>query len=87
MAENNKSKIVTKIYGREYTIVGEETTDHLHLVARTVDEKIREISAHNQALDSGRLAVLTAVNATHDLLKLEEKYRELERELAQLKGR
>lgn len=87
MAKNDKVKIVTNIYGREYTIVGEETTDHLYQVARTVDEMMREIGTHNQTLDSSRLAVLTAINATHDYIKLEEKYRELEMELAQLKGR
>lgn len=33
---------------------------------------MHEIGSQNHALDSGRLAVLTAVNATHDYLKLEQ---------------
>ncbi len=48
---------------------------------------MHEIGSQNHALDSGRLAVLTAVNATHDYLKLEQKYLELEQELARIKGR
>ncbi|ASG93883.1 cell division protein ZapA [Listeria monocytogenes] len=84
---NERNKVVTTIYGREYTIVGVETTDHLRKVAREVDEKMQEIGSQNHALDSGRLAVLTAVNATHDYLKLEQKYLELEQELARIKGR
>ncbi|EUJ18650.1 hypothetical protein MAQA_08697 [Listeria aquatica FSL S10-1188] len=42
---------------------------------------MHEIGAQNRALDSGRLAVLTAVNMTHDYLLLLEKYRELESRL------
>lgn len=37
---NERNKVVTTIYGREYTIVGVETTDHLRKVAREVDEKM-----------------------------------------------
>ncbi|MBC6309382.1 cell division protein ZapA [Listeria sp. FSL L7-1582] len=87
MADNTRNKLTTTIYGREYTIVGVESTEHLRLVARLVDEKMHEIGTQNRSLDSGRLAVLTAVNATHDYLKLEEKYQELEKELARIKGR
>ncbi|MBC1615468.1 cell division protein ZapA [Listeria booriae] len=87
MADNTRNKLTTTIYGREYIIVGVETIDHLRHVARLVDEKMHEIGSQNRSLDNGRLAVLTAVNATHDYLKLEEKYQELEKELARLKGR
>ncbi|AQY50949.1 hypothetical protein PWEIH_12785 [Listeria weihenstephanensis FSL R9-0317] len=87
MADNTRNKLTTTIYGREYTIVGVEPIDHLRHVARLVDEKMHEIGVQNRTLDSGRLAVLTAVNATHDYLKLEEKYQELENELARIKGR
>ncbi|MBC1520723.1 cell division protein ZapA [Listeria aquatica] len=81
MANNEKNRIITTIYGQEYTIVGSEPTDHLKKVAQIVDGKMHEIGAQNRALDSGRLAVLTAVNMTHDYLLLLEKYRELESRL------
>ncbi len=87
MTENQRNRITTTIYGREYTIVGTEPLDHLRKVARLVDEKMHEISEQNRALDSGRLAVLTAVNATHDYLLLEQKMKDLEEELAKYKGR
>ncbi|EUJ18651.1 hypothetical protein MAQA_08702 [Listeria aquatica FSL S10-1188] len=29
MANNEKNRIITTIYGQEYTIVGSEPTDHL----------------------------------------------------------
>ncbi|EMG27487.1 cell division protein ZapA [Listeria fleischmannii] len=82
-----KTRITTTIYGRDYTIIGSEPAEHLRHVAHLVDTKMHEISAQNRALDSGRLAVLTAVNATHDYLLLEEKYNALKDELARYKGR
>ncbi len=87
VAENEKNRITTSIYGRDYTIIGSEPTEHLQHVAHLVDAKMHEINAQNRALDSGRLAVLTAINATHDYVLLEEKYNALKNELARFKGR
>jgi cell division protein ZapA len=46
-----------------------------------VDEKMREISMKNSSLDTSKLAVLTAVNAIHDYLKLQEQLDQLQLEL------
>lgn len=46
---------------------------------------MREINSMNPSLDTSRLAVLTAVNAVNDYLKLQEKFEELERENKRLK--
>lgn len=40
----------------------------------------------NPSLDTGKLAVLTAVNAVNDYVKLKEQFEELEREIKRLKG-
>lgn len=37
-----------------------------------VDDKMREISSRNPGLDVNKLAVLTAVNAVNDYLKMKE---------------
>ncbi|WP_232057789.1 cell division protein ZapA [Listeria sp. PSOL-1] len=86
VADEQKNRITTTIYGREYTIVGTESAAHLRQVVRAVDDKMHAISLQNKTLDSGRLAVLTAVNATHDYLLLEKKVRDLEEQLAKYKG-
>lgn len=62
-------------------IVGTEATGHIRLVASIVDDKMREIGSINPSLDSSKLAVLTAVNAVHDLLKAKEEIERLEDEL------
>lgn len=45
---------------------------------------MREISAKNPSLDTGKVAVLTAVNAVHDYIKLKEQYELLEQHYLQL---
>ena len=73
LSDERKSKITVDIYGQQYTIVGDESSSHIRLVASMVDDKMREISAKNPALDTGKLAVLTAVNTVHNQLQLELK--------------
>lgn len=85
MAEQ-KNKVSVQIYGHTYNIVGTESIGHLHLVAAMVDEKMREIAKQNQMLDINKLAVLTAVNSTHEYLKLKQQVEELEQEVKKLKG-
>lgn len=74
MSETRKNRTTVDIYGQQYTIVGSESTSHIRLVASMVDEKMREISASNPSLDISKLAVLTAVNAVNDLIKLKDLY-------------
>ena len=77
MAEQ-KNKVSVQIYGHTYQIVGPESTGHMRLVATMVDEKMKEIAALNKSLDISKLAVLTAVNAVHEYLKLSEQLEQLE---------
>lgn len=86
LAEQHKTRISVDIYGQTYKMVGSESSGHMRLVASIVDDKMREISAHNPSLDSTKLAVLTAVNTVHDYLKLKETVEQLEEELKKLKG-
>ena len=85
MAEQQKNKISVEIYGQTYKIVGTESMGHMRLVASIVDDKMREISVHNPTLDNAKLAVLTAVNTVHELLKLKEQVEALEEQLKKLK--
>ncbi len=86
LAEQEKNRISVEIYGRTYKMVGTESTGHMRLVASIVDDKMRQISAHNPTLDSSRLAVLTAVNSVHELLQLKAQVEALEEEVKRLKG-
>lgn len=72
LSEGRKNRTTVDIYGQQYTIVGKESTSHIRLVASLVDEKMREINASNPSLDINKLAVLTAVNAVNDLVKIKD---------------
>lgn len=86
MTDEQKTRIAVDIYGQTYKMVGTETSSHMRMVASMVDDKMREISKHNPALDSAKIAVLTAVNTIHDYLKLKELVEQMEEELKKLKG-
>lgn len=85
LSEQQKTRISVDIYGQTYNMVGSETTGHMRLVASMVDDKMREIQAHNSQLDIPKLAVLTAVNAVNDYIKVKEQLEILEAELKKLK--
>jgi cell division protein ZapA len=70
----DKTRVTVEIRNRSYKIVGEEDANHVRLVASLVDQKMREIQELNPQLDTTSLAVLTAINAMNDYLKLKEDY-------------
>ncbi len=61
--------------------MGTESPSHVRLVASLVDDKMREISYKNPTLDVNKLAVLTAVNAVNDYIKLKDQLERLQAEL------
>lgn len=81
MSQPSKNRITVDIYGVQYTIVGTESASHIRQVASIVDEKMREIHAKNPSLDSNKLAVLMAINAVNDYLKLKDRLEQLEIEI------
>ncbi|CAI9389377.1 cell division protein ZapA [Niallia sp. Sow4_A1] len=81
MSNTPKNRTNVDIYGTPYTIIGEEPSSHVRLVASIVDKKMREIHVMNPSLDLNKLAVLTAVNIVNDYVKLEDRVKELEEEL------
>ncbi len=85
VSKEQKNRTTVDIYGQQYTIVGTESTSQIRFVCSKVDDKMREINSMNPSLDTSRLAVLTAVNAVNDYIKLKEKFESLEQEIKRLK--
>ena len=81
LSGDTRNKVTVDIYGQPYAIVGAESESHIRQVATMVDEKMKEISVKNPSLDTSKLAVLTAVNAIHDYLKIQEQLNQLQLEL------
>lgn len=85
MSQPEKNRITVDIYGTEYVIVGTESVSHINQVASMVDEKMREINSKNPSLGTNKLAVLTAINAVNDYLKIKDRLERLENELKSVK--
>lgn len=83
VADTPKNRTKVEIYDIPYTIIGEESSSHVRMVASIVDKKMREIYAKNSSLDLNKLAVLTAVNIVNDHVKLLDRVEQLEEELKQ----
>lgn len=85
MSNEQKNRITVEIYGHHYTMIGTESKSHMRRVARLVDERMNEIKQLNPVLDLNKIAVLTAVNAVNDCVKLKEENELLKEELMKLK--
>ncbi|SDM25214.1 cell division protein ZapA [Bacillus sp. OK048] len=81
MSNTEKTRTTVDIYGQQYVILGTETQTHIRHVASLVDNKMREIGSKNPSLDVNKLAVLTAVNAVNDYIKMKEQLERLQAEL------
>lgn len=63
------NKVIVRINGQEYTMVGTESKEYLIKVATYVDEKMEEISKANSKLSTTMAAVLTSLNVADELFK------------------
>lgn len=80
MSNEQKNRTTVDIYGQQYIILSTESSSHVRLVASLVDDKMREISSKNPLLDVSKLAVLTAVNAVNDYIKIKDQLERLQEE-------
>ena len=68
-----RNRINVTINDQNYTIIGEDSPEHIRYVAHLVDEKLKEMGRKSTGLDTTRKSILTAVNIMHEKVKLEEK--------------
>ena len=81
-----KIRTTVRIAGREYTIASYDSEAHVNRVAGWVDRKMSELAAATK-LPAAQLAVLTAVNATDDMMKSRDEIRRLQAEVDALRDR
>ena len=82
--ENNKVKI--RIYGQEYTIVGERSQDEIIKAAQYVDERMQFIGRNSNLGSTTSLAVLSAVNIADEIFSIKEGLEQLRTLNAQLEA-
>ncbi len=65
------NKVTVRIQGIEYTLVGEESEEHIHQVGETVDDLLSGMLKSNRKLNISTAAILTACNLVDEKLKLQ----------------
>jgi len=68
-----KNKIKVSIGSRTYTIVGDDSPEHIVSVGQIVDENVKDLAQSYPSLSISDRAVLAAVNVADDFLKTKEK--------------
>ncbi len=84
-----KNRVKISIDGKGFTLVGEETEEHMRQVAAYIDEKMAEVrqKAIAVTLDSSLAYVLTSINVADDYFKEKAYAAELEGRLIGMTAR
>lgn len=67
-----RNKVIIRIAGKDYTVVGVEAEEYIQKVGLYIDKKMNEIMRVNSKLSTSLAAVLTAVNVADDFFKVSE---------------
>jgi cell division protein ZapA len=79
-----KNKILIRICGKEYAVVGQESDEYMQRVSLYIDKKMNEITKSNTKLSTAQAAVLTSINVADDYFKTLEAYNTVEDEYSRL---
>ncbi|SET49852.1 cell division protein ZapA [Natronincola peptidivorans] len=77
-----KNKVIIKINGQDYQIIGTEPKDYLLKVGNFVDEQMDCIAKHNNKLSTSMIAVLTSINIADQFLKMQNQFDTIKKEHA-----
>ncbi len=76
----SKNKVVIRIAGKDYTLVGIESDEYIQKVGLYIDRKMNEILMRNNRLSTSFASVLTAINVADDFFKTREEEAALRKE-------
>ena len=74
-----RNRVLVKINGQEYPIVGAEPKEYLLKVSSFVDDKMGVIAKSNENLSTSMIAVLTSINIADQYLKTKANFDELKK--------
>jgi len=76
---NERHKVIVKINGRDYSIIGEEPESYIRGIGQYIDELICEVLGKNSKLSESMATVLAAFTLADDLNKARKENAELEK--------
>tara|TARA_R110001583_G_scaffold25644_3_gene92734 strand:+ start:3739 stop:4035 length:297 start_codon:yes stop_codon:yes gene_type:complete len=88
MQASDSDQVEIKILGKEFLInCPRESQPELMTTAQLLDQRMKEIKARGKVFGLDRIAVMTALNLTHELLKTQQELSQLKRQQQQLSER
>ena len=82
-----KNKVIVKVGGKEYALLGVESEEYIQRVALYVNRKMVEIMNSSNTLSTASGAVLASLNIGDEYMKERDKNEKLEFEVADLLDR
>ena len=76
--EKTMKLVEVEIYGKKYKLRGENEEGYIKEVASFVDKKMKEVGKRAKTIRLSDLAILTAVNITHEYLQSRKEYKQRE---------
>ena len=78
-----RNKVKVNIASKAYTIIGDDSTEHMIAVGQMVDSHVRDIASNYPALSVSDRAVLAAINISDEYIKAREKMMGMVEELTE----
>jgi cell division protein ZapA len=79
----DRNTVSVEIYGKSYVVRAGTDQEYTRTLARYVEDQMRKVAAQSKAVDTQKIAVLTALNIANDLFHAEKMEREKESNLDQ----
>lgn len=64
-----KHRAEVEIFGKQYTLVSEQTPQYAHEVAAEVDRRMARIAAHQNLSDTTKIAMMAAMEIADELMR------------------
>ncbi len=71
--DRQPQSVQVQIFGQKCNIVGDEDIEQIKMLAEFVDSRMKEIARQSRGIPAIKVAILAALNITHDLYKAQEK--------------
>lgn len=81
-----KKRYKAVINNQTYTIIGHESSQHMDMVTKLVNDQLREIKGLSASINTEEAAILLAINAISDQLKKQEELLKLQKKNRELKA-
>lgn len=81
-----KKRYKAVISNQTYTIIGHESSQHMDMVTKLVNDQLKEIKGLSASINTEEAAILLAINAISDQLKKQEELLKLQKKNRELKA-